>query len=257
LYFFSHKHVVLASLVVMLLLGCSSNSADSNNNGSIWKVKYEVVVEDTYGTNQIYSIQYNDDTDTGIWVGDSPDSPWVLEFTTDQSDFPVYLGATPMRCDGPCPDFTVTITVNVYVDDVLIQSESDPDEAIIDDTLENLLNPDSERNDTGLVPSSEIEHFQLIQDNGNAAPGEDRYVEYNYSKSELSSDVLQALDGISTTTENLFCSNDGTTYEINLTDSSGDIHTYVSNNRDCGRENEIVFISIDDIEAILPLFEYE
>jgi hypothetical protein len=114
---------------------------------------------------------------------------------------------------------------------------------------------DSSSKDTGFIPSSEIEYFQIIQDNGNVPPGVDRYVEYNYPKSELSSDALQALDEISTSEENHYCSNDGVTYEVNITDSFGDVITYVSNNRDCGREDETIFISINDIEDLLLLLE--
>ncbi len=103
---------------------------------------------------------------------------------------------------------------------------------------------------TTLISSSEIQHLQIIQDNGYFHETE-RYIDYNYSLSELSSEVLQKIDEISTTTENLYCSNDGVTYEVNITDSSGEISTYVSNNRDCGRENEIKFISVDDFEDII------
>jgi outer membrane murein-binding lipoprotein Lpp len=114
---------------------------------------------------------------------------------------------------------------------------------------------DSDSNDRLLVPSSEIQHLQIVQDNGNVPPGMDRFIDYSYSRNELPIDVLQKLDEISTATEDLYCSNDGMTYEINITDSLGEIFTYVSNNRDCGRENEIVFIAVDEIEHILSMLE--
>ncbi len=114
---------------------------------------------------------------------------------------------------------------------------------------------DSNNSGTTFILSSEIQHLQIIQDNGNVFPEEDRYIEYDYSRSELSSDVLQKFDEISVTIEDLYCSNDGVTYEINITDSRGDIFTYVSNNRDCGRENETIFISVYNFEDIILLFE--
>lgn len=105
----------------------------------------------------------------------------------------------------------------------------------------------------GLIPSSEVSFLQIIQDNGNVPPGEDRYVEYNYSRSELEENMLQAIDEIPVATENLYCSDDGVTYEVNLTDFYGEVFTYVSTNRDCGGEDETAFISIEDIEELLAL----
>jgi hypothetical protein len=116
-------------------------------------------------------------------------------------------------------------------------------------------NSDSDSNDRPLVPSSEIQHLQIVQDNGNVTPGMDRYIDYSYSRNELPIDVLQKLDEISTATEDLYCVNDGVTYEIKITDSFGEIFTFLSNNRDCGRENEIYFIAVDDIEHILSMLE--
>ncbi len=116
-------------------------------------------------------------------------------------------------------------------------------------------NTDSKNSNTTFILSSEIQHLQIIQDNGYVPFEEDRYIEYNYSQSELSSDMLQKLDETSTTTEDLYCSIDGVTYEINITDNNDDISTFVSNNRDCGRENENIFISVDALEDIILLFK--
>ncbi len=116
-------------------------------------------------------------------------------------------------------------------------------------------NSDSTNSDSTLVSPSEIEHLQIIQDNGDVPPGTDRYTEYNYPQSKMSSDVLQKIDKITPTIENLYCSNDGVTYEINITNSREEISTYVSNNRACGRENEITFISVEDVEYMISIFE--
>ena len=106
-----------------------------------------------------------------------------------------------------------------------------------------------------LVPSTEIENFQIIQDNGNVSGDGARYIEYDYSKYQLSADVLHQLYILTLVTETLYCSNDGVTYEMNITDSNGEVFTYVSNNRDCGREDEEYFISVTDVEYILSLID--
>ena len=116
-------------------------------------------------------------------------------------------------------------------------------------------NQDSESNDQSLISSSNIQHLQIIKDNGNVPSGEERFVEYDYEQNELSVNAVQFLDEITTTTEDLYCSNDGVTYEINITDFDDEVFTYVSNNRDCGRDNESFFISVDDIENLILILE--
>lgn len=126
---------------------------------------------------------------------------------------------------------------------------------IITITLSIIACGDKDQGSDSKISSSEIQHLQIIQDNGNVPPGENRYTEYNYDLIDLSPDALQAINEISITNENLYCSNDGVTYEVNITDSYGEIFTYVSNNRDCGRDNENAFISTEDIENLILLAE--
>ncbi|HFU77716.1 MAG TPA: hypothetical protein ENK68_04360 [Epsilonproteobacteria bacterium] len=116
-------------------------------------------------------------------------------------------------------------------------------------------NSNMENNTETIVPSSEIKKLQIIQDDGNVFSSTERFTDYSYDFNEIPSEVLEKIDTISTTSENLYCSNDGQTFQINITDNSDIIHTYVSNNRDCGRENETNFISIDDIEEIITLLD--
>jgi hypothetical protein len=66
---------------------------------------------------------------------------------------------------------------------------------------------------------------------------------------------MQAINSLTTTTENLHCVNDGVTYEIKIMNQDGKYDTYVSNNRDCGREFETQFISVDDIKYLIPILE--
>jgi len=114
---------------------------------------------------------------------------------------------------------------------------------------------DSEVNDQVFISTSNIQHVQIIKDNGNVFPEDDRYYEYSYDYSELPFNALQVIDEIALTTENLYCSNDGVTYEIIITDNDEEVTTYVTNNRDCGRENESLFISVNDIENFLSVLE--
>ncbi len=129
------KNTFFAFITIFVFAGCDSDS-DSNTE---WKIKYEVIVQDSYDWNHIYAIEYNDNTNNIIWVEDSPDSPWTLEFFTDQVDLYIYVKGIPMRCDGICSGFTSEVTVKVYIDNVLYKSETAPDEAIISDNLDNLL----------------------------------------------------------------------------------------------------------------------
>ena len=105
-------------------------------------------------------------------------------------------------------------------------------------------------NSTGIW-SDESQRIQIIKDNGNVPSIENRYVEYDYSLDTLSTDALNKISNIKTTKDNLFCSNDGVTYEIIITDGNGMLTTYVSNNRDCGRENETSFVTVDSVQSII------
>ena len=108
---------------------------------------------------------------------------------------------------------------------------------------------------TGTDPISKSDDYYLriIQDN-TIALGE-RFTVYSYPRDQLSSDQMQAIDNLTTTTENLHCVNDGVTYEIKIMDQDGKYDTYVSNNRDCGREFETQFISVDDIKYLISILE--
>lgn len=114
---------------------------------------------------------------------------------------------------------------------------------------------DSESNDHPLTPPQNIKNLSIIQDNGNVRPGDTRFIEYDFDQNELSDDAVQLLDEITTTSEDLYCSNDGITYVITITDDNEDVFTYASNNRDCGRENESLFISVDDIENLISALD--
>ncbi len=134
------KNFLFIFITSFIFFGCGSdNNSNTKYEVTRYEIKYEVIVQDSYDWNNIYGIKYNDNTNNNIWVGDSPDSPWTHEFITDEDDFNIYVSGRPMKCDGPCPDFTTSVTVKVYIDNVLYKSETDPDEAIISDSLDNLL----------------------------------------------------------------------------------------------------------------------
>jgi len=99
--------------------------------------------------------------------------------------------------------------------------------------------------------NGESQRIIITQDNGYVPPGEERYTEYDYSLDTLSQNALGKIKAINMTETNLHCANDGVTFKIEITDSSGMIDIYVSNNRKCGRDDEIIFVSTDSITEIV------
>ncbi len=132
------KKFLFAAISIFMLLGFNS-CGDTENDDTDWEIKYEVIVQDSYNWNTIYEIEYIDSTNNLVRVDDSPESPWTQTFNTDQADFSIYILGVPMMCDGSCTDFSTTVTVSVYINNVLYKTQTGSDEAEIVDNLDNLL----------------------------------------------------------------------------------------------------------------------
>lgn len=93
----------------------------------------------------------------------------------------------------------------------------------------------------------------IVQDNGNTPPSEDRYVTYDYSRDTLTVEAKAFLPTMRLVTDGLSCVEDGTTYEVTVTDSSGLEQTYYSSNKACNDIEDMEFISEADIQHLIPL----
>lgn len=103
--------------------------------------------------------------------------------------------------------------------------------------------------------SSERLHV-VVADNSPLPLGTDRYTYYDYSRDSLSLNAITALLGLMTSTEDLFCMVDGTSYVVTITDSSGletvySAHSNACNNAAPGRR----YIQAGALRALLSLLE--
>ncbi len=121
--------------IFLILTGCGSD----NGSTAKWKIKYEVIVQDSHDWNIISGIKYSDNIDSDIWIGEPYESLWTHSFVTNQDDLHIYISAGSTGCQGSCLDFTISIIVKVYINDVLYRTITDYSRATIDDGLDNLL----------------------------------------------------------------------------------------------------------------------
>jgi len=101
------------------------------------------------------------------------------------------------------------------------------------------------------------ERIVIVQDNGNVMNSEDRYVTYDYSRDTLTVEAKQILPTIYPVSTGLTCIEDGTTYEISITNGSGLEERYYSSNRACNNTEDMMFVETSEISSLIPkLFTY-
>jgi len=97
------------------------------------------------------------------------------------------------------------------------------------------------------------ERVVFVQDNGNVIESNDRYVTYDYSRDTLTVEAKDALPVIQVVIDGLTCVEDGVTYDITVTSSSGEDKTYYSANKACDAAQELNYVKTEEISSLIPL----
>ena len=99
--------------------------------------------------------------------------------------------------------------------------------------------------------TDESQRIVITVDNGNVPADASRYQVYDRSLDTLSDTATSMLENMTTTGDDLFCQNDGRTYELSITDESGLETLYGSDNADCGRMEYDGFVEAEWVEDLI------
>ncbi len=100
---------------------------------------------------------------------------------------------------------------------------------------------------------SNSRQIYILRFNGLTEDPDDRYSELDYTKESLSEEAVQKLETITTTTNNLECWNDAETYDITITNDSGNDNEYFSNNKACNDVSGKKFVSKSEVNELFLL----
>ncbi len=81
-----------------------------------------------------------------------------------------------------------------------------------------------------------------------------RLTVYDHSRDTLTSEAKNALYNLSTTKQNLQCQEDGSTFEITITDGTGEDSIYLSSNRACN-DSAGPFIDAGNLLELIKLLK--
>ncbi len=97
--------------------------------------------------------------------------------------------------------------------------------------------------------------IEISQFNGYTPSSENRYTTYSYNTNSLTNFAIEKLSSISLTTVELSCHEDNISYQVSITDDSGATKIYHSNNKACNDYSALEFVSTEDMEQLIDLFE--
>ena len=99
--------------------------------------------------------------------------------------------------------------------------------------------------------SDDSERLLIVQDNGNVMDSGERYTTYDYSRDILTKNEKDILVSIETVQDGLSCVNDGVTFEVVVTNGSGQEITYYSDNKACDTSIDVSYIEYEKVESLI------
>ena len=113
-------------------------------------------------------------------------------------------------------------------------------------------NDDSSSSNEASIWDESSQRIVIIQDNGNVPNTENRFLTHDFSLDTLSTEAKEILPEIKTKNNELSCVNDGVTYVVTITDSSGLEKEYLSSNRACSNVSA-VFLDTNDLDELISV----
>ena len=113
-------------------------------------------------------------------------------------------------------------------------------------------NDDSSSSNEISIWDESSQRILIVQDNSNVPNTENRFITHDFSLDTLSPEAKDILPQIKTKNTELSCVNDGVTYEVTITDSSGLETEYLSSNRACNNVNAI-FLDTSDLDNLISV----